>query len=72
MTSDSTIRSITITLKRLSSNFLGGCTNGNHVNLFQSVSFLPGRLVAWTTRIKIGFCLELIGVGVGVGVGVVG
>ena len=34
--------------------------------LFQNVSFLPGRFVAWTTRIKIGCCVELIGVGVGV------
>ena len=37
--------------------------------LFQSVSFLPGRFVAWTTR-KIGCCQELIGIGVGLGVGV--
>ena len=34
--------------------------------LFQNVSFLPGIFVAWITRIKIGCCLELIGVGVGV------
>ena len=34
--------------------------------LFQNVSLLPGGFVAWTTRFKIGCCLELIGIGVGV------
>ena len=34
------------------------------MSVFSKVSFLPGRFVAWTTRTKIGCCLELIGVGV--------
>ena len=34
------------------------------MSVFSKVSFLPGRFVAWTTRTKIGCCVELIGVGV--------
>ena len=34
------------------------------MSVISKVSFLPGRFVAWTTRTKIGCCVELIGVGV--------